>query len=247
MRSLNVIEAKSAPVDTFRFEPDQWLWCLHCQRFFQGRDARCDAIGGTQGCAFKDCDGAGYQVDIHDWDSFAGRRWPKREELRKGLSSEPWEAAERAHFDRVMSDPVAHGIGAALNQEWRRRDAILGIVSREEAWDPTPFYRLDAERLERLLKERFAPAESIGRYAPIERLIAFMRRWPQMRANGLALHPSRKDYRVSITEIECAIDTVPREQRDALVSALETAFGDEADVELTEWDGRVVAVWTEGE
>lgn len=47
--------------------PDAWIWCLHCQRVFQAKDARdMDRSEGftKDQCAFEDCDGAGYQVDL---------------------------------------------------------------------------------------------------------------------------------------------------------------------------------------
>lgn len=50
-----------------------WLWCLHCERFFQVKDLRPDVCGGNEGCAFEDCDGAGLGVDIFPWDD-----WPKQ-------------------------------------------------------------------------------------------------------------------------------------------------------------------------
>src|SRR5258706_300934 len=80
----------------FRFKPEQWLWCLHCERFFQGRDARRDCVGGIQGCAFPECDGAGYGVDIYDWDAWPQDdphvlvRWPAQSELHKGLRAAAW-------------------------------------------------------------------------------------------------------------------------------------------------------------
>ena len=69
---------------------DQWLWCLHCERFFQAKDLRQDFTGGKQGCAFEGCDGAGLHVDIFDWDDWARqnnlKHWPKSTgDLNKGL------------------------------------------------------------------------------------------------------------------------------------------------------------------
>lgn len=69
--------------------PDQWLWCLHCERFFQAKDLQPDGING-EGCAwFPECDGAGLGVDIYIWDSWAVqnelKHWPKSvKELDKG-------------------------------------------------------------------------------------------------------------------------------------------------------------------
>ena len=42
-------EANTDPVRAFRFRPEQWLWCMQCRRFFQGRHARPDPVGGMQG------------------------------------------------------------------------------------------------------------------------------------------------------------------------------------------------------
>ena len=69
---------------------DQWLWCLHCERFFQARHLKPDITGGNEGCAFDGCDGAGIDVDIFEWDSWAEQNdlshWPKSiHELSYGL------------------------------------------------------------------------------------------------------------------------------------------------------------------
>lgn len=69
--------------------PEMWLWCLHCERFFQAKDLRHDFTGGREGCAFEDCDGAGYTVNIYPWNDWAEqndlKHWPKSsDELKKG-------------------------------------------------------------------------------------------------------------------------------------------------------------------
>lgn len=71
-------------------DSEAWLWCLHCERFFQVKDLRTDFCGGKEGCAFEDCNGAGLEVDIFAWDDWAKqndlKHWPKSTaELRKGL------------------------------------------------------------------------------------------------------------------------------------------------------------------
>ncbi len=73
-----------------KLRPNDWLWCLHCERFFQAKDLRPDVVGGKQGCAFEDCDGAGLDVDIYDWDDWAEqndlKHWPlSTGVLKKGL------------------------------------------------------------------------------------------------------------------------------------------------------------------
>jgi len=88
---------RNAPLDDGRgwpdLSPEDWLWCLHCERFFQRKDLRPDRFGGREGCAFPDCDGAGLDFDIFAWDSWArqdpdgcGTRWPRSPEaLFKGM------------------------------------------------------------------------------------------------------------------------------------------------------------------
>ena len=71
-------------------EEDCWLWCLHCMRFFQVKDLRIDVVGDKWGCAFSDCNGAGFRVDIYLWNDWAKQNalahWPKSvSELKKGL------------------------------------------------------------------------------------------------------------------------------------------------------------------
>jgi hypothetical protein len=71
----------------------EWLWCLHCERFFQAKDLQRDDCGDKEGCAFfADCGGAGLDVDIYRWNSWAiqnpelREHWPKStKELHKGL------------------------------------------------------------------------------------------------------------------------------------------------------------------
>jgi len=71
-------------------EDTDWLWCLHCERFFQARDLRDDNIA-NQACAFEDCDGGGIGVDIFPWDGWVAqnpdlKHWPKSvNELKKGM------------------------------------------------------------------------------------------------------------------------------------------------------------------
>lgn len=66
--------------------PDQWLWCLHCNRFFQARHLRRDFLGNMQQCAF--CQAAGLNVDVFIWDVWRtpNEPWPEStEELRHGM------------------------------------------------------------------------------------------------------------------------------------------------------------------
>ena len=72
---------------------DDWMWCLHCERFFQVRDLRVFVLTDGEfwvSCAFDDCDGAGFDVDLFEWDSWARQNrvphWPTSDaELEMGL------------------------------------------------------------------------------------------------------------------------------------------------------------------
>ena len=67
-----------------------WLWCMHCESFFQASHLRPDEVGGKEGCPF--CDGAGIGVDIFPWNDWYKQNpdglehWPKStEELEHGM------------------------------------------------------------------------------------------------------------------------------------------------------------------
>ena len=64
--------------------PTAWLWCLHCNRFFQRRRLRREYLGPRERCAF--CEAGGLGIDIFPWDAFRQDDWPESEsELRHGL------------------------------------------------------------------------------------------------------------------------------------------------------------------
>jgi hypothetical protein len=70
-------------------QPEEvWLWCLHCERFFQVKHLKIDFLGHRGECPF--CGAAGLSVDIHHWDSFGtdNPRWPSGiSELSYGMRS----------------------------------------------------------------------------------------------------------------------------------------------------------------
>ncbi len=243
--TANVFES----IRDFRFEPAQWLWCLHCERFFQGRDARADALGGQQACAFDECTGAGYCVAIFDWDHWpmgdaeAMLRWPAERDLRHGLVTRAWDdARESEYLAGDEASPALLGVGRALNQDIERRDEILGIYSREDIEDVTPFRDLDVVRLERLVEERFIPCGRVIEKGPsAEEALAFMTRFPCVRADGYAVHVARSDYRVTIDTMRCELDTVPPARREELTVAFREAF--ESGAELIANDELLFAWW----
>lgn len=70
------IQIGSSITGVTELDAEQWLWCLHCQRFFQAKSLGEDDNGGRQRCAF--CDASGFHVDIWEWDAWTkDERWPK--------------------------------------------------------------------------------------------------------------------------------------------------------------------------
>lgn len=70
---------------------DTWLWCLHCERFFQARDYA-HRLGHGFGGSCPFCAAAGICHDVFFWDSWAEqnpgdiKHWPKSvAELSYGL------------------------------------------------------------------------------------------------------------------------------------------------------------------
>lgn len=115
----------------------------------------------------------------------------------------------------------------ATNRDWKRRDQILGVTLHPDPDGITAFHGLDAERLDRLLQEGFAPPGERQNLGPsIEEFLAFMRDWPEVLAFGYAVHPAREDYRVTLEGLACDLLVVPAPRRDALRSAFTERFRD---------------------
>ena len=86
--SIQICEPLEHVLDSSPNPDGVWLWCMHCNRFFQARHLRRDFLNNRQGCAF--CDAAGFDVDIHLWSTFGqgSPQWPRSEaELRHGLEA----------------------------------------------------------------------------------------------------------------------------------------------------------------
>jgi len=69
-----------------------WLWCLHCERFFQAKDLKLDLFGNWQRCPFDDCGAAGFDVDILHWDceKDVDPLWPQTEAALSFGQSTAW-------------------------------------------------------------------------------------------------------------------------------------------------------------
>jgi hypothetical protein len=70
---------------------EQWLWCLHCERFFQAKHLKLDFLGNYGQCPFDDCGAAGLDIDIFAWDECRDDpEWPTSEEqLSHGMRFPP--------------------------------------------------------------------------------------------------------------------------------------------------------------
>ncbi len=87
-------DGKAKTLKQYGLCPESWLWCLHCERFFQAKDLTFDDAGNWQGCFWlRECGGSGIGVDVYAWDSWPKQNpdmwehWPKSEvELKHGLS-----------------------------------------------------------------------------------------------------------------------------------------------------------------
>lgn len=72
-------------------DDDEWLWCLHCERFFQAKDYAQELGKGFGGkCPF--CGAAGLGIDVYFWDDWARQNpelwehWPRSvSELSYGM------------------------------------------------------------------------------------------------------------------------------------------------------------------
>lgn len=101
-----------------------------------------------------------------------------------------------------------------LNADWQRRDVL--IFGSAQDWNRAAggiirFEDLDAANLEQLLGEKFADPEGCQNSGPAaSQSLAFMKKWPQVKAIGYAVSPERDDYRVTIEGLVCK-DNIPPE------------------------------------
>jgi len=87
---LTIREPLVRTLDRAEKPEECWLMCLHCNRFFQVKHLQVDFLGNRQQCPFLDCGAAGFDVDIHLWDTWRqkGRPgWPTEDQLVFGMEA----------------------------------------------------------------------------------------------------------------------------------------------------------------
>lgn len=132
------------------------------------------------------------------------------------------------------------GMGRALNQDHARRAELLRIED-EESGGIVRYDDLELDRLIALLEEGFIHPESRQNDAPstIE-MLGIMQEFPEVRASGYAVVPSRPDYRVQIDGLSAELKGLPAE-RAADLRALFEQLGETAT--NTEIENDVVSAW----
>lgn len=96
------------------YDPETWMWCLHCDKFFQVKDMKLVALGNgkreRQKCPF--CGAAGIGIDLRKWDwpkedhDFFPNHWPRSvQEITRGMIRTPYEN----EMERRMEIEKKHG------------------------------------------------------------------------------------------------------------------------------------------
>jgi hypothetical protein len=173
---------------------------MQCRRTFWGRDARKSEHGVQDACAFSDCDGSGYGLDLLDLD----------DPFTVGLARDP----------EALCAP----------RERARRDALLGIITTDDPRDLAQFTDVDLVRLAALLQERYVdPDDRTATTTPrVIDLLVFMARWPEARLHGRATGGVGARARCVLDGIYCDLDHVDPSRRALLRKAFD--FFSDADV-----------------
>jgi hypothetical protein len=126
--------------------PHAWIWCLHCERVFQAKDLR-DFMpheGMTKDlCAFDDCDGAGFHVDLYLYPEFHQPRegLPQVADLHKGMEipqydpelvkqqDAAWKARDRAKKAAKSAVAIA---GASARKKARKSARAARRVTKAQ-------------------------------------------------------------------------------------------------------------------
>lgn len=136
------------------------------------------------------------------------------------------------------------GWGLALNQDVERRADLLGLQGDSRTGAYVSYQELDVERFERLLDERFMSGDEQQNLAPaVIDFFSFLQSFPEVRAHGYAIGPSRADYRVSVAGLSCALrDVVDPDRRAVIRDAFSELCKEANHLEMT--DDYLHSWWT---
>ncbi len=129
------------------------------------------------------------------------------------------------------------GMGLALNQDWQRRAAILGIRPSKDADAVSHFKNLPVEGIAQLLNERFLHPDARQNDAPsASEFFAFLQEWPEAKAHGYAVGHNRPDYRITLEGLQCDLSKVRNKRRRTELREAFTSLCEEATDLQTEGD-----------
>jgi hypothetical protein len=133
------------------------------------------------------------------------------------------------------------GMGLALNQDHARRAQLLGLDPDDDSGGIVKFEPIDLDTVRTLVAERFTTVEMAQNDAPnTAQLMAFMEQWPEVKAHGYAVVPSRPDYRVTLEGLHCDLDEVAADRREPLREAFAEMCAEANEVET---EGDVLSSW----
>lgn len=132
------------------------------------------------------------------------------------------------------------GMGKALNQDHARRAELLAIDD-EDSGGIVSYGGLDVGRLTQLLDEGFIHPATRQNEAPSTlEIFQVMQQFPEIRASGYAVVPSRPDYRVSIDGLSVDLSGMD-EDRAGELRQLFQMF--EQTANNSELEGEHLSVW----
>jgi hypothetical protein len=173
------------------------------------------------------------------WDLFRNPPW---DGLRAGLGEVLLVTGGpqvEPHAQQIQF--AMHGMGLALNQDFARRAQLLGLDPADDSGGIVKFDPIDLPTMRTLVEERFTTMDMRQNDAPCTAdFLQFMEQWPEVKAHGYAVVPSRADYRVTFEGLHCELDTVDDERREPLREAFAALCESANDLET---DGDVLSSW----
>lgn len=135
----------------------------------------------------------------------------------------PDESKVDGELEELLS--LSETDGFVINMEVEQRNRLLGLPAEVDAeGDIARFEGLDQSTLEKLLRHSWADPRDRQNNAPsIAEFYRFMRRWPEVKAQGYAVSSLREDYRVTLEGIYVQPDDVSPELKKEFLEFAEGA------------------------